>query len=70
MAFSIGISVKYLRELLSFYWSRAMDVWPEISDKLTSSSNRKKDDSAVTSDFRIDFSFVRFMIKKETITLE
>lgn len=47
-----------------------MDVWAEIPDKLTSSSNRKKDDSAVTSDFRIDFSFVRFMIKKETITLE
>lgn len=30
----------------------------------------EKYDSAVTSDFRIDFSFVRFMIKKETITLE
>lgn len=64
--------VKYLWELLSFYWSRAMDIWTEISDKLTSSSNRKKkillDDSAITSDFRIDFSFFHFLIKKDIIT--
>lgn len=66
--------LKYLRELSSVYWSRAMDIWTEILNKLMSSSNRKKkillDDSARTSDFRIDFSFFRFIIKKDIITLE